>query len=131
MVAGHALLVGSHRLLRRQLGSIPAWAAELVQTHANAGRTPVLVALDGEVRAVAAFADTLRADAARSLVRLRRLGFTLRVLSGDHQRVVDALVSELGVPFESALGGATPEEKLAAYRICDLRINACSWWAMA
>jgi P-type Cu2+ transporter len=120
-VAGHSLLIGSPSLLRARLGSIPAWSAQLVQGHAEGGRTPVLVAVDGEVRALAAFADTLRADAAQSLGRLAQLGFTLRVLSGDHQRVVDAVVAQLDTPFESALGGVTPEAKLAS--ISDLRAS--------
>lgn len=112
-VAGRSVLVGSPDLLRSRLGTTPAWAARLVRAHAARGCTPVLVAVDGEVCGVAAFADTLRADAARSLHRLSQLGFTLRVLSGDHQRVVDSVLTQLDVPFESALGGASPEDKLA------------------
>jgi len=107
------VLVGSISFVRAILGSLPIWAINLAQAHAAAGRTPVLVAIDGEVSAIAAFADTIRADAASSLKRLAELGFQFEVLSGDDQRVVDAVVAELGVPLLNATGGASPEAKLA------------------
>ncbi len=72
-----------------------------------------MIAANGEVSAVAAFADTVRADAERSLRELSALGFQLAVLSGDHQQVVDSVVSQLRVPFVTVTGGASPESKLA------------------
>ncbi len=111
-VSGDSLLIGSSSMIIGELGSAPAWVHDWVRTHAGAGRTPVVVAVNGEARAVAAFADTVRADAAPSLRELSALGFQLQVLSGDHQQVVDAVVAKLGVPFVAATGGASPESKL-------------------
>ena len=112
-VEGKDVLIGSRAFLTDQLGSVPAFALRQLQTEAQAGRTPVLIAIDGEVRAVAGFADTVRADAAESLKRLAELGFQLEVLSGDDQRVVDSVVQHLGVPVALARGGASPEAKHA------------------
>jgi Cu2+-exporting ATPase len=111
-VSGRELLIGSYSMIGAELGSLPAWAYSLVRTHAAAGRTPIVVAVDGAVRAVAAFADRVRVDAAPSLRKLTALGFQLELLSGDHQQVVDSVVVELGVPFINARGGASPESKL-------------------
>jgi Cu2+-exporting ATPase len=118
-VEGVALLVGSPALLSSRLGSVPAWATRLVSEHAEAGRTPVLVAADGEVRAVAAFGDAIRAEAAENLSRLRKLGYRFEILSGDHPSVVRGVAEQLGIPSESALGGQSPESKLA--HIAELR----------
>jgi len=107
------LLVGSQSFIRATLGALPLWAVTLAKTHAAAGRTPVLIAVDGEVAALAAFADRIRADASSSLRKLAELGFQLQVLSGDDQRVVDAVVAELGIPLLDAIGAASPETKLA------------------
>ncbi len=112
-VTGRDVLVGSPAFVRATLGSLPIWAMAGADAHAAAGRTPVLIALDNEVRAIAAFADAVRADAAASLRKLAQLGFQLEVLSGDDQRVVDSVVRELAVPFSNATGGASPETKLA------------------
>jgi Cu2+-exporting ATPase len=111
-VSGDNLVIGSLATVVRELGSVPTWVYRQARAHAAAGRTPVVVAVSGEVRALAAFADTVRADARASLRRLLALGFQFQVLSGDHQRVVDAIVNELGVPFVDATGGASPERKL-------------------
>jgi Cu2+-exporting ATPase len=118
-VAGEELLVGSPTLIAERLGRMPAWAGKLVESHASAGRTPVIVASGGIVRAVAAFGDTVRPEARSNLQRLARLGFRFHVLSGDHQSVVDRVALELGVRIEDARGGQTPEAKLE--RIAELR----------
>lgn len=112
--AARDVLVGSQSFVRAVLGSLPAWAVARARAYAAAGRTPVLIAVDGEVAALAAFADSIRSDAVSSLEKLARLGFQFEVLSGDDQRVVDAVVAELGVPLLNATGGASPEAKLAA-----------------
>jgi Cu2+-exporting ATPase len=118
-VAGETLLVGSPSLVAERLGRLPGWAEKLVEIHAAAGRTPVLVAAGGAVKAVAAFGDTVRPEARSSLEQLAKLGFRFHILSGDHQSVVDRVALELGVPIDDARGGQTPEAKLE--RIAQLR----------
>ncbi len=117
-VSGHRLRAGSFARISAEV-DVPGWAASLVTDHAAKGQTPIVVTVDGELRAVAAFADALRVDTKRSLQRLRALGFELEVLSGDHPHVVESIVTRLGVPFVAVRGGASPEAKLA--RIRELR----------
>lgn len=107
------LLIGSPSFILRELGNIPVWAEHQAEGHAEAGATPVLVAVDRQVCAVAAFSDRVRADAAASLTKLAKLGFQLQVLSGDHQRVVDAVAQKLGISLANSHGGASPESKLS------------------
>lgn len=111
-VGGHQFLVGSQSLLVRELGSLPEWAERFVAEQAELGRTPVLISRDGVVAAAAAFGDALRADTKASLAALRELGFRFEILSGDHQRVVDAVARELGIDPTAAHGRHSPEQKL-------------------
>ncbi len=111
-VDGRELLVGAPALVQRELGELPAWAAKMVEEHARSCRTPVLLAAGGAVRAVLAFGDAVRPEARENLERLARLGYRFEILSGDHQRVVDAVAEELGIEAESARGGRAPEDKL-------------------
>jgi Cu2+-exporting ATPase len=78
-----------------------------------AGMTPVLVAVDGRCAAAASLGDPLREDAAAALAELRRRGWTIRILSGDHPEVVAGVAEQLQIPAEAATGNATPEEKVA------------------
>ena len=111
-VSGHRLRVGSRASVATEV-EVPPWVDPLVAEHAAKGQTPIVVCVDGRVRGVAAFADTLRPDTKQSLLRLRALGFELEVLSGDHPHVVESVCARLGVPFAVVRGGASPEEKLA------------------
>jgi Cu2+-exporting ATPase len=81
---------------------------------AGEGLTPVVVKVDGELRAVAGLGDPVRADAAGTLRELDRTGWEVEILSGDHPAVVAAVGRELGLPAERCRGGVSPEEKLRA-----------------
>ncbi len=112
-VNGRAVSVGSPRFITETAGATlaPDHAAE-VERLLSTGETPVLVALDGEVAGVAAFADPLRADARASLDALRAAGWRVGILSGDHPRVVAAVAARLGIEAAEARGGLSPEDKL-------------------
>ncbi len=115
-VADRRLAVGSP-LFVRQLGcEIPASIEKAEWETIAATATPVLVAVDGRAVAVAGLGDPLRPDAADSLERLRRLGWKVGILSGDHPEVVAAIGRRLGIEPADAIGGASPEAKLAAVR---------------
>ncbi len=74
----------------------------------ESGLTPVVVAADGRVVAMAALGDPLRDDAAESLKRIREMGWSLEVLSGDHPKTVATVAEGLGL---EGRGGADPELK--------------------
>ena len=60
--------------------------------------------------------DPLREDVAAALTELRRLGWQVRILSGDHPQVVAAVARRLGIAPADAQGGTAPEEKVAYVR---------------
>ena len=113
MVGERRVLVGAPHHVRKLASRVPDWCERSLGRQASLGRTPVLVAVDGEVTALVSFGDPLRPDARACLRELRELGYELCVLSGDHPDVVMALARELGVPLADARGGVTPEDKLA------------------
>jgi Cu2+-exporting ATPase len=115
-VAGRRLIVGSPSFVRQQGCQIPASIEKAEAETIAAAATPVLVAIDGRAVAVAGLGDPLRPDIADSLERLRKLGWKTRVLSGDHPEVVAAIGRQLGIEPSDAIGGASPEAKLAVVR---------------
>jgi P-type Cu2+ transporter len=78
--------------------------------------TPVVVVIDGRVGAIAGLGDRVRPDARAAVASLRRLGWEVSILSGDHQRVVDAVARRVGIEPDRAIGRASPEEKLEVIR---------------
>ncbi len=109
-VAGQGLEALDARGRRWRLGS-PQWAG----AEANAERPVVAcVCLDHpeQKRACFEFDEALRADAVPALQGLRAQGLQIHLLSGDSPSSVRATARRLGL--QSAQGGATPEDKLAA-----------------
>jgi P-type Cu2+ transporter len=76
------------------------------------GLSPLYVSVDGVLAACAGIGDAVRPEAADTLRDLATLGYRFAILSGDRQQIVDRVVAELGVPFETALGEQSPERKL-------------------
>jgi Cu2+-exporting ATPase len=115
-VAGRRVAVGSPAFVQTITGASgePTPAAEGRTPIVVEVRTPVAVALDGVPAGRAWFDDPIRADAARSLARLRALGFLPSVLSGDASEVVRHVAGTLGFAPGEAVGGQTPEAKRAA-----------------
>ena len=95
-VAAHLVAVGNHRLLDREgvdLGEL----AERREDLAGAGRTTVLVAVDGRPAGLIALADAPRPTAAAAVAALHELGVEVVMLTGDNEatarRIADRLAS--------------------------------------
>jgi Cu2+-exporting ATPase len=112
VVAGRAVAIGSPRFVERLAGELGA-LGDQVARFADAGISPVVIALDGRAVAVAGLADPLRDDARATVERLRAAGWDVAMLSGDHPSVVARVAAELGLPESRRRGGVTPEGKLA------------------
>ncbi len=82
--------------------------------------TRVVVVVDGEAVATIGIRDPLREGARPAIAALRRLGIDAVVISGDEQRVADAVAAELGIG--RAHGGVKPGDK--AGLVAELRGGA-------
>ncbi|MFT3882635.1 MAG: heavy metal translocating P-type ATPase [Gemmatales bacterium] len=110
---GHlALHVGTKALLLKHGIKLDMEYTSQVDEYLKQGWTPIYVVSQGKLVAVAALGDTLRPEAYSSLETLRKQGWQIGILSGDHQAVVSHIARQLDVPAELALGAISPEEKL-------------------
>jgi P-type Cu+ transporter len=97
VVDGHAVIVGRPALLEQW--SVPL-GADLAAAQAAAemlGRTAVAVAWDGVARAVLVVADTVKPTSKEAIARLRGLGLTPVLLTGDNERSARAVAAEVGI----------------------------------
>lgn len=122
-VDGKDVVVGNEALVLASGCVISDEWRAWVQARAGLGLTPVLVGINGVVRAVIALGDPIRDDARPTLAALVADGLVPYIYSGDHPDVVAHVARALGVPPERARGGLTPEDKrelvaaLAATRV--------------
>ncbi|MFF1349093.1 heavy metal translocating P-type ATPase [Streptomyces sp. NPDC058322] len=114
-VDGRTVAVGSPaRLLDVRPGAAEP-AAGLAARLEEAGRTAVLVVLDGTPVGVLGIADRLRPDARSTVARLTGLtGRTPVLVTGDNPRAAARLGAEAGI--EDVRAGLLPQEKVHAVR---------------
>ncbi len=102
--------VGNTKLMAAEGIDIRA-ASGVVDKLSAAGRTPMMVGIDGRLAGVVAVADRIRDDAAEMVARLHASGVEKVVmLTGDNQRVAEAVAAQVGV--DEVHAGLLPEDKL-------------------
>ena len=95
-VAGHAVLVGTARLLAD--AGIDTTVLEGTTAELSAdGKTAVLAAIDGEPAGVLTIADPVKDDSAAAIAALRRLGVDVVMLTGDNATTAAAIARRVGV----------------------------------
>ncbi|MFJ6938998.1 heavy metal translocating P-type ATPase [Streptomyces sp. NPDC101132] len=111
VVDGHAVLVGRERLLADRSIPLPAELAAAGAGAEAAGRTAVVVAWDGAARGVLTVADAVKGTSAEAVARLRALGLTPVLLTGDNRAVAEAVAREVGI--DEVVAEVLPQEKVA------------------
>ncbi|MFV8132785.1 heavy metal translocating P-type ATPase [Streptomyces syringium] len=112
VVGGHAVLVGREKLLAEWALPLPADLRQAKATAEAAGRTAIAVAWDGQARAVLEVADAVKPTSAEALTRLRALGLTPILLTGDNKAVAEAVAAEVGIAPSDVIAEVMPEDKV-------------------
>ncbi len=113
-VGGVQVLVGTPMLLDQSGIALPETAAgEMARLEAE-GKTSVLVAVDGGEVGILAVSDTVRPGAKDAVARLHRMGLSVALLSGDNERVAQAVAHQVGITEVAA--GVRPDGKAAAVK---------------
>ena len=126
-VDGQAMLAGNHRLIEYGW-PVSDSARSAVERLEAAGRTAILVAVDGEVRGVLSF-DDVKQNAARAVAALHRLGLRVIMMTGDNERAAAQLHSASVSPSSWPVFG--PRTSSSASAPSRPRASALPWSAMA
>jgi Cd2+/Zn2+-exporting ATPase len=115
-VEGTPVYVGKDDLFDEDDGPpLPDAIREQVESMESEGRTTMIVRAGGRYLGVIGLADAPRDDAAPMVERLREIGIRRMIMiSGDNQRVVDAVAAQLGI--DEARGDLLPDDKVEAVR---------------
>ncbi|MCR8942867.1 heavy metal translocating P-type ATPase [Streptomyces sp. OUCMDZ-4982] len=112
VVDGHAVLVGREKLLGEWEIRLPESLTRAKAEAEGAGRTAITVAWDGEARAVLEVADAVKETSAEAIERLRALGLTPILLTGDNRAVAEAVAAEVGIDAGQVYAEVMPEDKV-------------------
>jgi Cu+-exporting ATPase len=114
VVDGHAVVAGRERFLADWGLRLPSTLAAAQHAAEASGRTAVLAAWDGAVRAVLVVADTVKPTSAQAVRELRALGLAPVLLTGDAGAAARAIAAEVGI--DEVIAEVMPDEKLAVVR---------------
>jgi Cu+-exporting ATPase len=107
-VEGRVVLVGSRKFMEES-GVPQNGLAPRFEELSAAGKTPVLVAVDGKAAGLVAVADTVREGSREAVRALEEMGLEVAMISGDDRHAAVAVARELGVG--RVLAEVLPEEK--------------------
>ena len=112
-VDGRDVAVGADRYMER-LEVALGGAKDEADRLADAAKTPIYVAVDGELAAVAAVADPIKESTREALDALHRAGVEVAMVTGDDERTARAIARELGIDRVQA--EVLPEDKADAVK---------------
>ncbi|GAB7180616.1 heavy metal translocating P-type ATPase [Kitasatospora sp. Ki12] len=116
VVAGRTVVAGREALLADRALHLPPSLARAKAAAEAAGRTAVAVGWDGEARAVLEVADAVKPTSAEAIGKLRALGLTPVLLTGDNRLVAEAVAAEVGIAPEHVIAEVMPQDKVETVR---------------
>ena len=103
------VLLGNIQLMRDRninIGTYEASASAL----AEAGKTPMYVAVDGHFAGIVAVADEVKPDSEAAIRELHRMGIEVLMVTGDNQRTAQAVAKRVGL--QGVFAEVLPEGKV-------------------
>jgi Cu+-exporting ATPase len=111
VVDGHAVLVGSTRLLEDWSLHLDTELEQAMRAAEAEGKTAVAVGWDGAARGVLVVADAVKPTSAEAVSQLRALGLTPIMLTGDNEAAARSIAAQVGI--DEVIAEVMPQDKVA------------------
>ena len=109
VVSGHRVVAGSAPFMTEHgMRGMDRWGEDLRRGQ-KAGHTTFYAGWDGEVRGVVAVSDSVRPESTSAVERLRQLGISAEMATGDNHETASLVADLIGI--ESVYAEATPDSK--------------------
>jgi len=102
------ILLGNLRLMKERNVALDGLSGK-AEHLSNEGKTPMFLAIDGEVTGIIAVADTLKENSKEAVEALHRMGLEVVMLTGDNRRTAKAIACQIGI--DRVLAEVLPETK--------------------
>jgi Cu+-exporting ATPase len=110
VLAGSALAVGNAALMAEYAIDVSP-LRETAERLSGEGKTAIYAAVDGALAGLLAVADPVKPTSRAAVERLKKMGLTVVLLTGDERRTAEAVAREAGI--ERVVAGVLPEGKVA------------------
>ncbi|MGE5578363.1 MAG: copper-translocating P-type ATPase, partial [Syntrophothermus sp.] len=107
-VEGKQVLLGNRRLMDENQVDIRVLSNQ-IESLEEAGKTAMLMAVDGSAAGIIAVADTVKEHSAEAVAELQRMGIDVVMITGDNARTARAIARQVGI--QHVLAEVLPEDK--------------------
>jgi P-type Cu+ transporter len=111
-IEGHDLRIGTRALLAEHGIDTANFEPQLAPLE-SAGKTAMLVAIDGVVAGILGVADTVKVGSAEAIARLQAQGIAVWMITGDNRRTAQSVSDAVGIPADHVLAEVLPDQKAA------------------
>ncbi|MEJ2124620.1 MAG: heavy metal translocating P-type ATPase [Alphaproteobacteria bacterium] len=112
-VEGSRVEVGAERYMLRLGYDVSTFAHE-ARRLGEEGKSPLYAAIDGQVVAVIAVSDPIKATTPQAVRALHELGLRVAMITGDNERTARAIAHQLGI--DEVISEVLPDGKVEAIR---------------
>ncbi|EAQ00904.1 putative cation transporter [Janibacter sp. HTCC2649] len=113
VVDGHAVVVGRPQFLTTWSIVVGAELEAALTEARSTGATPVVVGWDGQARGILTVFDGVKATSAQAISRLKDLGLTPYLLTGDNAEAARTVAAEVGIDPANVIADVLPADKVA------------------
>jgi Cu+-exporting ATPase len=106
---GRKVSLGNSKLMVEEQIGIEDWAQRAGEL-SREGKTVIFAAVDGKIAGLLAVADTLKENSAEAVSELKKLGFDVVMLTGDHPGTAETVSRQAGI--EKVISEVLPEDKV-------------------
>ncbi|MBE5985273.1 heavy metal translocating P-type ATPase [Lacrimispora sp. AGF001] len=105
---GEDILAGNRKLMDEQNISL-AGMEEISDRLAEEGKTPMYVAINGELAGIVAVADVVKESSRAAIERLHKMGIEVAMITGDNKKTAAAIAKQVGI--DRVLAEVLPQDK--------------------
>ncbi|MEG2917172.1 MAG: heavy metal translocating P-type ATPase [Clostridium sp.] len=107
-IEGKNILLGNKKLMIEKNINIEILAGKSDKL-AEEGKTPMYVAINGELKGIIAVADTVKPSSKKAIETLHEMGIRVAMITGDNRKTAAAIAKQVGIDI--VLAEVLPEDK--------------------
>lgn len=107
-IDGKEVLLGNKKLMNERAISLDTLATDADQL-ATEGKTPMYIAMEGQLQGIIAVADVVKPSSASAIKKLQDMGISVVMLTGDNQKTAHAIAQTVGI--SQVLAEVLPQDK--------------------
>jgi P-type Cu+ transporter len=108
-VDSNNVLIGTIKLMNKEGVSIGGKVLQIKNQLEQAGKTAMLVAINGQYAGLVAVADTIKNTSKEAIERLKDMGLEVIMMTGDNRQTANAIAKEAGI--SQVIAEVLPEGK--------------------